>query len=403
MSPRISVVVPVYNVAAYLETCLESLAQQTSADLEIVMVDDGSTDESPEIAKRFAADDGRFRLVHQANAGLSAARNTGIDHAAGEFLAFVDSDDVLPRHALELLVGALDRTGSDFASGDVRRLTSFGTTRTRFLVKAFERTRLKTHVTRFPALLADRTAWNKLFRRSFWDRHGFRFPEGAIFEDTPVILPAHVLAGSVDVIEQTVYFWRTREGAELSITQRRTEPKALRDRVAAVDYVSRFLADRGLKRTKSQYDRSVVGDDFRHYLNVLPRADEDYRRLFLDLVNDFLDRAADSALDQPLAIERLAWQLVRRTSASSRLSVGCRAGTGTTPTATILACGFHAASTASTRSSRWCPAWTTCAGKGTYSGSRAMPISSRSAHPRARHKGSSSSFGASVRGGGRCG
>ena len=321
MSPRISVVVPVYNVAAYLETCLESLAQQTSADLEIVMVDDGSTDESPEIAKRFAADDGRFRLVHQANAGLSAARNTGIDHAAGEFLAFVDSDDVLPRHALELLVGALDRTGSDFASGDVRRLTSFGTTRTRFLVKAFERTRLKTHVTRFPALLADRTAWNKLFRRSFWDRHGFRFPEGAIFEDTPVILPAHVLAGSVDVIEQTVYFWRTREGAELSITQRRTEPKALRDRVAAVDYVSRFLADRGLKRTKSQYDRSVVGDDFRHYLNVLPRANEDYRRLFLDLVNDFLDRAADSALDQPLAIERLAWQLVRRRRLAELLEV----------------------------------------------------------------------------------
>ncbi|MGH3045489.1 MAG: glycosyltransferase family 2 protein, partial [Gaiellaceae bacterium] len=130
--PRISVVVPIYNVAAYLEPCLDSLAGQTLADVEIVMVEDGSTDESPEIAERFAARDGRFRLVRQANAGLGAARNTGIDHATGEFLAFVDSDDVVPRQAYEVLLGALDRTGSDFATGNVRRLTSLGTTQAAF-------------------------------------------------------------------------------------------------------------------------------------------------------------------------------------------------------------------------------------------------------------------------------
>src|SRR6266545_4664966 len=127
MKPRISVVVPMYNVAPYLQTCLESLAQQTMADLEVVMVDDGSTDESPAIAERFAARDPRFRLVRQANAGLGAARNTGVVHAVGEFIAFVDSDDVVPRHASELLVGALDRTGSDMAAGNLRRLTRLGT------------------------------------------------------------------------------------------------------------------------------------------------------------------------------------------------------------------------------------------------------------------------------------
>jgi CDP-glycerol glycerophosphotransferase len=321
MAARVSVVVPVYNVAAYLEPCLESLADQTASDLEVVMVDDGSTDESPEIASRFAARDSRFRLVRQENAGLGAARNTGAAHASGEFLAFVDSDDVVPRHAYELLLGALDKTGSDFAYGNAMRLTPFGLTAAGFLAGACKRTRLRTHITRFPLLIVDRTAWNKLFRRSFWDQHGFRFPEGVYYEDIPVTLPAHYLARSVDVVEQTVYLWRMREGDDLSITQRRTEPKALRDRVAAVESVSRFLAEQRLPISKAIYDRSVLTADLHYFLEVLPGADEPYRRLFLELANEFLDRADSWALEQRFAIDRLKWQLVRRRALPELLEV----------------------------------------------------------------------------------
>jgi CDP-glycerol glycerophosphotransferase len=318
---RISVVVPIYNVARYLGECLESLAQQTVRDLEIIMVNDGSTDGSPQIAEGFGARDPRFQLVHQANAGLGAARNTGAEHATGEFIAFVDSDDVVPRNAYELLLGALDRTASDFASGNVRRLTPHGTASTGFLNQAFRRTQLRTHITRYPYLLADRTAWNKLFRRSFWDRHGLRFPRGVFYEDTPVMLPAHYLADSVDVLEQTVYLWRMRSGGDLSITQRRAECKMLRDRIAAVDHVSRFLADRGLRISKAVYDRSVVGGDLRLFLDVLPNADDEYRRLFISLVNDYIDRADPWVLDQRLAIDRLKWALVRRRALPELLEV----------------------------------------------------------------------------------
>jgi CDP-glycerol glycerophosphotransferase len=321
MAARVSVVVPIYDVAPYLETCLESLAEQTMADLEILMIDDGATDESPQIAERFAGRDGRFRLVRQENAGLGAARNTGIDHATGEFLAFVDGDDVLPRHAYATLRGALERTGSDFATGNVRRLTSLGTTRATFLGDAFESERLQTHITRFPDLVVDRLACNKLFRRSFWDRHGLRFPEGVRNEDIPVVLPAHHLAGAVDVLAQTVYLWRRREGGDLSGSQRRTGSRALRHRVNAVDHVSRFLADRGMPEAKLAYDRSVLGNDLRYFLDVLDHADDDHHRLFLDLANDFLDRADARALDQPLAIERLKWQLVRRRALPELLEV----------------------------------------------------------------------------------
>jgi len=321
MAPLVSVVVPIYNVASYLSPCLESLASQSHRDLEVIVVDDGSTDESPAIATSFVERDPRFRLVHQQNAGLGAARNTGLEHASGEFLAFVDGDDLVPPEAYGSLLRALLETGSDFASGNVKRFTPFRTVRGSFLGQTFDRTRLRTHVTRFPRLLLDRTAWNKLFRRSFWDQHSFRFPEGVYYEDTPVTLPAHFVADSVDVLQDVVYLWRLREGGDLSITDRRTDVKALRDRVGAVDYVSRFLAERGLKFSKLLYDRNVLAQDLSYFMAVLPAGSDEFRATFVELANDFLDRVDSFAFDQPLAISRLKWALLRRRALPELLEV----------------------------------------------------------------------------------
>jgi CDP-glycerol glycerophosphotransferase (TagB/SpsB family)/glycosyltransferase involved in cell wall biosynthesis len=310
--PKISVVVPVYNVQDFLEPCLESLVAQTVDDFEVVLVDDGSTDGSVAIAEEFAGRDGRFRIVSQENGGLSKARNTGMAAAEGEYLAFLDSDDVLPANAYALLLGALEKTGSDFATGNVHRLTRFGTVQSPFLARAFAETRMKTHVTKYRPLIADRTAWNKLWRRSFWDRHGFRFPEGRLFEDSPVTVPAHFLASSVDVIADPVYHWRIREDGELSITQRRLDPRSLRDRMTAIEEVSEQLAAKGPRGAKRWYDESVVADDLRYYVNALEGADDEYLALFMDRVNAFLDRASDRIFKPLPAIERLKWHLVRR-------------------------------------------------------------------------------------------
>ncbi|MEA2436891.1 MAG: CDP-glycerol glycerophosphotransferase [Thermoleophilaceae bacterium] len=310
--PRISVVVPIYNVEPYLEECLESIARQTFSDLEVVMVDDGSKDDSPAIAERFASRDERFRLLTQPNGGLGSARNTGIKEASGELLAFVDSDDYLAPNAYQLLVQALDETGSDFATGNVLRLQSQSARQVHFLRDAFSKTRLKTHVTEYQPLIADRVAWNKLFRREFWDRQGRTFPEGVLNEDIPVILPAHFAARSVDVIADPIYYWRIRDGEELSITQRRLEPKALRDRLAAMDQVVDWLDEHGKRKWKLWYYQGIVADDLGFYLNPLAAADEQYRELFLDQVNAFLDRAPKRIYDPLPAIERLKWHLVRR-------------------------------------------------------------------------------------------
>jgi CDP-glycerol glycerophosphotransferase len=308
--PRISVVVPIFDVEDYLEECLRSVAGQTFEDLEVVMVDDGSTDGSARIAERFARHDGRFRLVSQPNGGLGRARNTGIANASGEFLAFLDSDDVLPPDAYRLLHASLARTGSCFATGNVHRLSEDGTRQAPFLAKAFARSRARTHVRRFDALLADRTACNKLWRRSFWCERALRFPEGRLHEDIPVVVPAHFEARAVDVVAAPVYHWRIRRGGAPSITQRRRELRALLDRFAAVEEVHAYLARHESRTQRRRYARSVVAGDLRYHLDLLDDASEEYRDTFVERATAFLEDAGPGICDRLPAIERLKWRLV---------------------------------------------------------------------------------------------
>ncbi|GHE82517.1 hypothetical protein GCM10018785_58210 [Streptomyces longispororuber] len=314
MQPRLSVVVPIYNVEEFLEECLESIAQQSvgagdeAGDLEVVLVDDGSTDASPDIARAFAARDPRFTYVRQDNAGLSAARNTGVRHAdpAATYLTFVDSDDVVPHGAYGRMVASLDASGSDFATGNVWRLTGRGRSQA-WQYQWLTRSRTRTHISRDLALLADRVAWNKVFRRDFWDRHDFAFPEGRLYEDTPVMIPAHFLAGAVDVLSEHVYYWRVREG---SITRRRTDVKGVRDRIAACADVSSFLAGHA-PELKAVYDASCLRDDFVYFLEGLPMGGPEYRAAFLEGTAAFL-RACDPSAARRIPVDlRVKWHLVR--------------------------------------------------------------------------------------------
>ncbi|ALU94146.1 glycosyl transferase [Streptomyces globisporus C-1027] len=316
--PLLSVVIPVHNVEDYLEDCLRSVAEQTLDAIEVVMVDDGSTDASGRIAAEFAARDERFRLVRQPNAGLSAARNTGVRHTTPTvpYLAFADSDDIVVHDAYERMTAALESSGSDLVTGNVWRLTGQGRQQA-WQYRWLTGPRSRTHITRDPRLLADRVAWNKVFRRSFWDAHGFAFPEGRLYEDTPVMIPAHYLAGSVDVLAEHVYYWRVREG---SITRRRTDVTGVRDRIAACEQVSAFLGGRDAAQRRA-YDASCLRDDFGYFLDGLPMGGEAYRAAFLEGAGAFVDRAGPEVLEGLPVELRIKWQLVRERRLADLLAV----------------------------------------------------------------------------------
>ncbi len=314
MAPRLSVVVPIYNVERYLEECLDSIAAQTFDDLECVMVDDGSKDGSAAIAEAYAAKDSRFRLVKQVNKGLGAARNTGYRHISpdSEFLNFVDSDDTLPPSAYELMIGTLEETGSDFATGNVLRFRAVGYYPSGGHRKPFKETRLKTHITEIPALVTDRTAWNKVYRRSFFDAAGVLYPEGILYEDAPVSVPHHFLATSVDVLSEPIYHWREREVGEMSITQMKTNPKTVIDRVKSMELVRAWLLaqeDPKYREHLNFYDENNLVEEIPMFFWPIIEGDAAYNQAYQESVSRLLRAIGPEQVRKLRAPLRLKYHL----------------------------------------------------------------------------------------------
>ncbi|MEV6266383.1 glycosyltransferase family 2 protein [Kribbella sp. NPDC051936] len=295
---RLSVVVPFYNVGAYIGDCLDSIARQTFGDFEAILVDDGSPDDSAVIAKEFCVNDSRFRIVEQQNAGLGPARNTGVEHATGEYVTFVDSDDLVTRHGFGMLIRALDRTGSDFAGGNARRFNnSYGVRPSWLHAQAFTADRLATHVSETPQLVLDRMVWNKVYRRSFWDEYGYRFP-AIRYEDYPVTLKAHLDAVTVDTLAAPVYFWRERESGD-SITQQKFQLANIRDRVVSAGLVLDEVEDAQpeIRRRVHAHFRQIDLHAILSAFGTVPAEEEQH---LVALTTELLDRLdADVLVNSP--------------------------------------------------------------------------------------------------------
>lgn len=180
--PAVSVIVPVYNTAAYLEKCIESLLAQTLADLELIFVDDGSTDKSPEILESFRKRaPERIRVITQSNGGQGKARNVGLAAAVGAYIGFVDSDDTVDRRMYAAMYGKAVSEDLDLVECRFRYLTEDGREKTPYGQPALGEGRA---LFRHPLV----SPWNKLIRRDLLVQNDIRFPEGYIYEDTSFYL-----------------------------------------------------------------------------------------------------------------------------------------------------------------------------------------------------------------------
>ncbi len=166
MKPLISVIVPIYNVEKYLDECLLSIQQQTYPNLEVIMMNDGSTDGSFEIAKRYVDNDPRFHLHSQSNQGLSAARNNAFVYATGDFVSFVDSDDLLAIDYYETLIQAIE--GYDILQIGYTRTSTTGESLTQ---------KYPIHNYQFVS------ACLRLYRRDYFIKHNLQFEVGQLYED----------------------------------------------------------------------------------------------------------------------------------------------------------------------------------------------------------------------------
>lgn len=207
MKDSISVIVPVYNVAAYLSQSLESILSQDYGHLEVILIDDGSTDESGAICDRFAADDPRIRVIHRKNGGAAAAKNTGLAIATGEYLSFVDSDDYLEPGAYSYMLEALRETGADageFSFRDVYR------NREEEQILYPERKTMtgKEYLIRYTESWSGALLWNKLYKRKMFD--GVFFEEGHKIDDEYFTYQGFFRANRVVCDSGIVYNYRRR-------------------------------------------------------------------------------------------------------------------------------------------------------------------------------------------------
>ncbi|MFC7309808.1 CDP-glycerol glycerophosphotransferase family protein [Streptomyces monticola] len=223
--PRFSVIVPAYKVQAYLHESLQSVLRQSFTDLELIAVDDCSPDASGDIIDELAATDARIKPVHlKENVGLGRARNAGMEHATGDYLLFLDSDDTLTPGALQAIADRLKETGSpDVLVHDYARTYWTGeTVRNQHSAQLTEEGEAPFQLAERPGLLKVlMVVWNKAYRREFIEREGFLFPPG-YYEDTPWTYPVLMAAETIATLDRVcVHYRQRRQGNILGTTSRK--------------------------------------------------------------------------------------------------------------------------------------------------------------------------------------
>ena len=207
MSKKISVIVPVYNVEQYLERCLTSLVNQTYSNLEIIIVNDGTRDGSVAIAEKFAQTDSRIRIIHQENAGLSEARNTGLKYITGDYVAFLDSDDWLEEDAYACMLSLLEENEADICVGAINRTAVFKPFSQKKALKAEVLTQ-KAYAKKYFKIgsqTIEYYVWNKLYKRQVVEN--ITYPKGFYAEDVPTTFRYILKSQKIVVTDKVVYHY----------------------------------------------------------------------------------------------------------------------------------------------------------------------------------------------------
>lgn len=290
-----------YNAEDYLRYCVDSILQQSYANLEVILVDDGAKDSSPQICDEFAAQDNRVTVIHQENGGIAKAQNTGLDAAHGEYIAFADNDDILDRHNIEYLLHALQNTGADMSKA---RWRQFGVSQLDEVAQAAAtgaETPSKITVFEHPLaayqtvfckslrIIGDKLGrstearyfneanWCRLYKRELWD--GIRFPEGMYAQDVMVAGDLYIRMRKVADLGVNLYNWLQSAG---SVTHQERSFGFYHDNFAAGAANFRLCLEQGVRPGRSYYTlvgalhEETTAPDFSDALNEQQhKADQD--------------------------------------------------------------------------------------------------------------------------------
>lgn len=219
----VSVIIPVYNVEKYLEDCIYSVCQQTYHNLEVILINDGSTDESGRICDNFAKKDDRIKVIHKENGGLSDARNRGIACASGDWMILVDSDDFIHPELVYICLSIARRSKADLVTYEMKQVSE-NTVYSKYVKCFTEQTALSNKENELKVFsgrnmlynflkcgMGDVVAWNKFYKGSLLKN--IRYPKGRYHEDEFVIADVYLAAYRVVVTDNVLYYYRKRRSS----------------------------------------------------------------------------------------------------------------------------------------------------------------------------------------------
>lgn len=266
-NPLVSIIVPVYNSAKYLSGCVDSILAQTYKNIELILVDDGSKDDSGKICDSYASKDSRVKVIHQQNGGISRAQNAGLDAASGEFIAFADNDDILDCKNIEILLNAILQSGASMSKAkwqqfglssleQIKKEAGLGarglsaeksqaTARLENMPQIkIVKNPLKAYQTVFCKIFRiignklgknsetryfNEANWCRLYKREVWE--GVRFPEGKFAQDTAMASVLYSRMNYVAHVDAVLYYWLQRAD---SVTHKMRDAGFYHDHIDAV-------------------------------------------------------------------------------------------------------------------------------------------------------------------------
>ena len=240
--PKVSIIVPIYNVEKFLSRCLESLINQTLKDIEIICINDGSTDNSHNILKRYAQKDNRIIILKQNNKGVAAARNLGLKNAQSDYIGFIDSDDWIDLNYFEKLYDAIKNTDSDIACCSIKRVYKY---KKSWRLKVNDQIIITDTQEKFNYLNIPSQCFtvNKLYKKNELEKFKLKFIEGKYYEDIPFTIECITkLKKMVTVPDICYYYWSNKQ----SIVKLQNNRKRM-DFIWAWDYMLNFVRNNNIK------------------------------------------------------------------------------------------------------------------------------------------------------------
>ncbi len=280
--PKISIIIPVYNVEQYLMQCVNSAINQTLSDIEIILVDDGSPDKSPQMCDELAAQDTRIHVIHQENSGLGAARNAGLDVASGEFVFFLDSDDWIDETCCEDMYNSAIRNDADLVlAGETlffEETQEFGPG-----WRDFDGQK-PTVITRYNFLDYFTPVCGRLYRKDFLDKYSLRFIKNCCYEDNSWGVLVSCLAKKVS-FARNHYFYRQHK---MSITG--TKDYKIIDWCYDFYYFDECAKKHGLSDCNIIWGYQWYVLNFYNYINNIRNLSEENQKVYMTLLTNICNR-----------------------------------------------------------------------------------------------------------------